>query len=74
MILKAMSVGRNHWEFCQTAIFRESKLQMNSFLLQPISRFQQLGPKQLERNLKQVKQTNFSFKILPDMQENLSSL
>lgn len=47
---------------------------MNSFLLQPISRLQQLGPKQLERNLKQVKQRNFSLKILADMQENLSSL
>lgn len=69
MILKAMSVDRNQWE---SAIFREPKLQMSSFLLQPNSRFQQLGAKQLDRNLKQVKQTNFSFKILADVQENMS--
>lgn len=75
LMLEAVSVGKNQWELCQKQLSSENlKLQMNSSLLQPISRCQQLGAKQLDRNLKQVKRTNFSFKILADVQKKTSSL
>lgn len=55
LMLEAVSVSKNQWELCHKQPSSENlKLQMNSSLLQSISRFQQLGAKQLERNLKQV--------------------